>query len=248
MKFSRRYPANIWNCAAIFKRNDILTFERTGNGEPVCWVAVQNFILLILFPLTIIDIMLKQVPNHVHIYLESNPNPNSLKFVVNDVLVPEGLSFDFPDAGSTGISPLAGELFGYDFVDRVFFASNFITVTKKEDVEWLEVQNILKEHIKTYLEEGKFVIALDQPEEAVQEEETESVKKIKAILDEYIRPAVEQDGGAITYHSFQDGIVKVKLQGSCSGCPSSTITLKAGIENLFVRMMPDEVKGVEAIA
>ncbi|MFN7489943.1 MAG: NifU family protein, partial [Chryseotalea sp.] len=79
-------------------------------------------------------------------------------------------------------------------------------------------------------------------------EETESIKKIKTILDEYIRPAVEQDGGAITFHSFKDGIVKVKLQGSCSGCPSSTVTLKAGIENLFTRMMPDEVKSVEALA
>ena len=79
------------------------------------------------------------------------------------------------------------------------------------------------------------------------EEETETVKKIKTILEEYIRPAVEQDGGAITYHSFQDGIVKVKLQGSCSGCPSSMVTLKAGIENLFTRMMPGEIQAVEAL-
>ena len=192
--------------------------------------------------------MIQPVPKHVHIYLESNPNPNSLKFVVNEMLVPEGLSFDFPDVASTGISPLAKELFSFDFVDRVFFASNFITITKKEGFEWLEIQSTLKEFIRTYLQEGRFVIELDGPEPAVEEEETESIKKIKAILDEYIRPAVEQDGGAITYHSFQDGIVRVKLQGSCSGCPSSMITLKAGIENLFVRMMPDEVKAVEAIA
>ncbi len=191
--------------------------------------------------------MLKQIPKNVHIYLESNPNPNSLKFVVNDILVPEGLSFDFPDKESSGISPLASELFEYDFVDRVFYASNFVTVTKKADVEWIEIQNTIKEHIRKYLEAGRFIIEQESPE-APAEEETESIKKIKAILDEYIRPAVEQDGGAITYHSFQDGIVRVKLQGSCSGCPSSTITLKAGIENLFVRMMPDEVRGVEAIA
>lgn len=191
---------------------------------------------------------MQPVPKHIHIYLESNPNPNSLKFVVNEMLVPEGLSFDFPDRESTTISPLAKELFGFDYVDRVFFASNFITVTKKEEVEWLEIQTELKEYIRAYLQEGKFVIELDGPEPVIEEEETESIKKIKAILDEYIRPAVEQDGGAITYHSFQDGIVRVKLQGSCSGCPSSMITLKAGIENLFVRMMPDEVKAVEAIA
>jgi NFU1 iron-sulfur cluster scaffold homolog, mitochondrial len=191
--------------------------------------------------------MLQAVPKNVHIYLESNPNPNSLKFVINEMLVPEGLSFDFPDAESTGISPLAKELFSYEFVDRVFFASNFITVSKKGDVEWLEIQNTLKTHIKQYLESGKFVIEISETEAAPAEEETETIKKIKTILEEYIRPAVEQDGGAITYHSFRDGVVKVKLQGSCSGCPSSTVTLKAGIENLFTRMMPGEVKSVEAL-
>lgn len=191
--------------------------------------------------------MLQAAPKNVHIYLESNPNPNSLKFVVNEMLVPEAMSFDFPDAESTGISPLAKELFSFPFVDRVFFASNFITVTKKEDVEWLEIQSTLKEYIKKYLEAGKFIIEVNEEAPASSEEETETIKKIKTILDEYIRPAVEQDGGAITYHSFNDGIVKVRLQGSCSGCPSSMVTLKAGIENLFTRMMPGEVKAVEAL-
>jgi NFU1 iron-sulfur cluster scaffold homolog, mitochondrial len=191
--------------------------------------------------------MLQAAPKNVHIYLESNPNPNSLKFVVNEMLVPEAMSFDFPDAASTGISPLATELFSFPFVDRVFFASNFITVTKKEDVEWLEIQSTLKEFIKKYLEAGKFIIEVNEEQSASAEEETETIKKIKTILDEYIRPAVEQDGGAITYHSFTDGIVKVRLQGSCSGCPSSMVTLKAGIENLFTRMMPGEVKAVEAL-
>ncbi|MFD1000226.1 NifU family protein [Ohtaekwangia kribbensis] len=191
--------------------------------------------------------MLQAAPKNVHIYLESNPNPNSLKFVVNEMLVPEAMSFDFPDAESTGISPLAKELFSFPFVDRVFFASNFITVTKKEDVEWLEIQSTLKEYIKKYLEAGKFIIEVNEEQSASAEEETETIKKIKTILDEYIRPAVEQDGGAITYHSFNDGVVKVRLQGSCSGCPSSMVTLKAGIENLFTRMMPGEVKAVEAL-
>lgn len=192
--------------------------------------------------------MLQASPKNVHIYLESNPNPNSLKFVVNEMLVPETMSFDFPDLESAAISPLAKELFQFSFVDRVFFASNFVTVTKKEDVEWLEIQGTLKDFIKQYLEAGKFIIELNENEAASAEEETEAIKKIKTILEEYIRPAVEQDGGAITYHSFIDGVVKVKLQGSCSGCPSSMITLKAGIENLFTRMMPGEVKSVEALA
>ena len=192
--------------------------------------------------------MLQAVPKNIQVYLESNPNPNSLKFVINDMLVPEGLSFDFPDVESTSISPLAKELFSFPFVDRVFFAGNFVTVTKKEQIEWLEIQSKLKDYIKKYLEEGKPIIEIKDGDEALpMEEETDTIKKIKTILEEYIRPAVEQDGGAITYHSFQDGIVRVKLQGSCSGCPSSTVTLKAGIENLFTRMMPGEVKSVEAL-
>jgi NFU1 iron-sulfur cluster scaffold homolog, mitochondrial len=191
--------------------------------------------------------MLQTAPKNIHIYLESNPNPNSLKFVVNEMLIPEGMSFDFPDIGSTANAPLAKELFAYPFVDRVFYMSNFITVTKKESIEWLEVQGVLKDHIKKFLESGKFIIEVDEKEAEPAQEETEAVKKIRTILEEYIRPAVEQDGGAITFHSFRDGIVKVRLQGSCSGCPSSMVTLKAGIENLFKRMMPDEVHAVEAL-
>jgi Fe-S cluster biogenesis protein NfuA len=191
--------------------------------------------------------MLQTAPKNIHIYLESNPNPNSLKFVVNEPLIPEGLSFDFPDVESTTNAPLARELFSYPFVDRVFYMSNFITVTKKDAIEWLEIQNILKDHIKKFLESGRFIIEADENENEPVQEETETVKKIRTILEEYIRPAVEQDGGAITFHSFRDGIVKVKLQGSCSGCPSSMVTLKAGIENLFKRMMPDEVQAVEAL-
>ena len=191
--------------------------------------------------------MLKPSPKNIHIYLESNPNPNSLKFVVNEILVPEGLSFDFPEATSAADAPLALELFQYPFVERVFYMSNFITVTKKEDIDWMEIQETLKRHIQNFLESGKLILDIKAPSGTPVEEETETVKKIKNILDEYIRPAVEQDGGAITYHSYHDKKVTVTLQGSCSGCPSSTITLKAGIENLFKRMMPEEVEAVDAL-
>lgn len=188
-------------------------------------------------------------PKYVHIYLESNPNPNSLKFVVNEMLVPENISFDFPDKESAEGAPLAQELFEYPFVDRVFYMSNFVTVTKKEGYEWIEIQHTLRDHIKAFLESGRYIIEIFEPENNTPaEEDTETVKKIKGILEEYIRPAVEQDGGAITYHSFNDGVVRVRLQGSCSGCPSSMVTLKAGIENLFKRLMPDEVQSVEALA
>lgn len=190
--------------------------------------------------------MLKAVPKAIHIYLESNPNPNSLKFVVNEMLIPDGMNFDFPNQASAESAPLAQELFMYPFVDRVFYMSNFITVTKKEDVDWIEVQETIKKHIQSFLESGKLLLD-GRDSEGEQQEETETVKKIKTILDEYIRPAVEQDGGAITFHSIEGKKVKVKLQGSCSGCPSSTITLKAGIENLFKKMMPEEVEEVEAL-
>lgn len=186
-----------------------------------------------------------QAEKVVNLYLEANPNPNSLKFVANFMIVPEGQSHDFPDKASAENAPLAAELHDYDFVDRVFYMNNFVTVTKTEDVEWVEIRGKLKEHIQNYLESGKEVLTKQLPDELFNENDSETVKKIKGILDEYIKPAVEQDGGAIAFHSYQDGVVKVLLQGSCSGCPSSTVTLKAGIENLLKRMLP-EIQAVEA--
>jgi Fe-S cluster biogenesis protein NfuA len=181
----------------------------------------------------------------VHLYLESNPNPNSLKFVANFMLIPEGESFDFPDVEAAADSPLALALFEKTGVSRVFFMSNFVTITKQDGYEWAEIQDELKAFIISYLEADKPIFNEEQEIEEEQIQETEEVQKIKGILDEYIRPAVEQDGGAIVFDSFEEGIVKVQLQGSCSGCPSSTITLKAGIENLLKSMMP-EVQAVEA--
>jgi NFU1 iron-sulfur cluster scaffold homolog, mitochondrial len=191
--------------------------------------------------------MLQTQKRPVHIYMEANPNPNSLKFVVNFMLTDEGVSFDYPDQSSTESSPLAYELFNFAAVERVFITSNFVTVTKKEETEWMEIQDIVRNHIKNYLEAGKSAVvrAAFEKDPLFDENDSEVVKKIKGILDEYIRPAVEQDGGAIVFHSFNDGIVKVLLQGSCSGCPSSTVTLKAGIQNLLTRMLP-EVKEVQA--
>ncbi|MGB3467012.1 MAG: NifU family protein [Cyclobacteriaceae bacterium] len=182
----------------------------------------------------------------VTIYLEANPNPNSMKFVVNFMLLPEGSSQDFPDKESTENAPLARELFNFPYVKRVFYMSNFITVTKDETAEWIEIQDELKKFIASFLEEGKQILNEAEFSNEITEEDSEIEAKIKGILDEYIRPAVEQDGGAISFHSYDEGKVKVLLQGSCSGCPSSTITLKAGIENLLKRMMPNEVTEVEA--
>lgn len=181
---------------------------------------------------------------NVNIYLEANPNPNSLKFVANFLLVPEGETFDFPGIAESGDSPLARALFEFDYVERVFIMNNFVTVTKREDIDWMEIRSELKEFIKNYLEEGRDVIEPGNVREEAGED-PELVSRIKGVLDEYVKPAVEQDGGAIVFESFDKGVVNVMLQGSCSGCPSSTITLKAGIENILTTMIP-EVTKVEA--
>ncbi|WP_296620137.1 NifU family protein [Marivirga sp.] len=195
--------------------------------------------------------MSEQTQQPVTIYMEANPNPNSLKFATNQMLVPEGDSFDFPSIEDTKQAPLAEILFKKEYVDRVFYMSNFITVTKKPEYEWVEIQNEVKGIIKEFLESGQRVVELrtqDFFEQPNTSENAELEEQIKNILDEYIKPAVEQDGGAISFHSYEKDSQKVKLllQGACSGCPSSTITLKAGIENLLKRMLPNDVKEVEA--
>jgi Fe-S cluster biogenesis protein NfuA len=181
-----------------------------------------------------------------HIYFEQSPNPNSLKFVLNYLIVPEGVSHDFPDIKTAGNAPLAEALFGFSYVRRVFFMNNFITITKDDSVEWIEIRDRLKTFILEYLDMNKPAILEDEmPNHKQDNKESELDLKIRMLLEEYVRPAVEQDGGAIEYHSFKDGTVKLLLQGSCSGCPSSMLTLKAGIENLLKTMIP-EVKAVEA--
>lgn len=189
--------------------------------------------------------MLKQAP--VSIYLEANPNPNSLKFVLNRMLLPDGISYDFASKNEAEKSPLAKQLLERTDITRVFYMSNFVTVTKTEEADWYEIRDEIKKFIAEYFDNGKPLLLEEIQDNTIDENDSETVKKIKGILDEYIRPAVEQDGGAISFHSFEEGTVKVTLQGSCSGCPSSTITLKAGIENLMKRMLPDEVQTVEAI-
>ncbi len=184
----------------------------------------------------------------VNIYTESNPNPNSLKFVVNFMLMPEGISRDYRSIDETNTAPLAAELFQFPFVKGVFYMSNFITVTKDEATDWYDVKGDIEKVIKDFLTAEKAILTEKEPtveSNQATDSDTDLEVKIKGILDEYIRPAVEMDGGAISFHSFDEGKVKVLLQGSCSGCPSSTITLKAGIENLLKRMVP-EVLEVEA--
>ncbi len=175
----------------------------------------------------------------INVYTEHTPNPATMKFMVNKLLI--NGSEDFATKESAEHSKFAKELFKFNFVTGVFFASNFVTITKSEDVEWPDIEPILKEFVKGAVE-SEYKIK-EETSEPVSFEGTEIEIKIQQILNDYVRPAVEQDGGAISYKSFTDGIVTVELRGSCSGCPSSTITLKSGIQNLLQRMVP-EVKEV----
>jgi Fe-S cluster biogenesis protein NfuA len=174
---------------------------------------------------------------NINVYTESTPNPATMKFIVNKLLI--NGSVDFATKESAEKSPFAKELFKFSFVNGVFFASNFVTVTKFENDSWDDLLPILKEFVKGAVEAE---LKVQQVEDEVSEgdfEGSETEVKIQQILHDYVRPAVEQDGGAITYKSYDEGVVTVELRGSCSGCPSSTVTLKAGIENLLKRMVPE---------
>ncbi len=195
--------------------------------------------------------MLKTGNTIVSIYTEMTPNPETMKFVANKLLYP-GKSIDFPEESAATPSPLAKELFAFPFIRAVFIASNFVTLTKTPDTNWDDVIPTIREFLKTYLEDGKVVINEDQivvkkDTNTVSADDTDVVKRIKELLENYVKPAVEMDGGAISYKGFDAGTVTLMLQGSCSGCPSSMITLKAGIEGMMKRMIP-EVKEVVAEA
>ena len=195
--------------------------------------------------------MLKTGNTIVSIYTEMTPNPETMKFVANKLLYP-GKSIDFPDEASAGPSPLAKELFAFPFIRAVFIASNFVTLSKTPDTQWDEVIPAVREFLKQYLEEGKVVVNEDQvlpkaDTNVVNADDTDVVKRIKELLENYVKPAVEMDGGAISFKGYDNGTVKLMMQGSCSGCPSSMITLKAGIEGMMKRMIP-EVKEVVAEA
>lgn len=186
----------------------------------------------------------------IMVYTEATPNPETLKFVTNKVLLPHE-SVDFPDEQAAQRSPMAAELFTFPFVKGVFIANNFVTITKSPDTDWHEVMPSLRDFIREYSASNKTIVDetyLKELQEMRQADhaDTDDETKIKQLLDKYVRPAVEMDGGAIIFDSYEDGIVKLQMQGSCSGCPSSMVTLKAGIEGLLKRMMP-EIQGVEAI-
>jgi Fe-S cluster biogenesis protein NfuA len=184
-----------------------------------------------------------------------------MKFVASMVLLHNGERVEYNSAEESNSSPLAQRLFSFPFVTGVFISSNFVTVTKNDLVEWQEVFGELREYIANYLitghpifEEGfegessPITSSSDNnaSEYLAKEPKTEIEKRIVELLEEYVRPAVESDGGAIEFNKYEEGKLTVVLKGSCSGCPSSTMTLKNGIQGLFNQMMP-EVKEVVAL-
>ncbi len=193
----------------------------------------------------------------VMLYTEQTPNPESLKFVTNRMLYPNNTA-DFREEGmAKEWSPLATALFEFPFVKGVYIANNFVTITKEFNYSWEDTMLNLKEFIKNYIQDGKEIlkegfgeVKKEMEAKAIEEngdENPELSKKIRELIDTYVKPAVEMDGGNIEFKSFKEGKVHVVMQGSCSGCPSSSVTLKAGIEGMLKRMVP-EVQEVVAEA
>eukprot|EP00249_Psilotum_nudum_P001247 c13619_g1_i1 orf=388-1194(-) len=188
---------------------------------------------------------------NMFIQTQSTPNPMSLMFYPGKPVMDVG-SADFPNARTAMTSPLAKALFQIDGINRVFFGSDFVTVTKAEETSWDFLKPEIFAAIMDFFASGRPLFDRSQAEApsdtAIQEDDNEIVAMVKELLETRIRPAVQDDGGDIEYHGFdaETGIVKLKMQGSCSGCPSSSVTLKSGIENMLRHYIP-EVLGVEEV-
>ena len=192
------------------------------------------------------------------IYAESTPNPEVMKFVSNRMLADKSLEFLNPSEAKK--IPMIQKIFSLPFVESIFLSSNFISIKKTSNLEWgeiiLELRNFItkvlnEDDIQNYTENIEIEKKTSNKEELISEKKnvtyTEIEQDIIGLLNEYIRPAVEGDGGAIEFDSFSDGIVKVILKGACSGCPSSTATLKHGIESLLKQKLGEDIKEVVAI-
>jgi len=190
----------------------------------------------------------------VTVYAEMTPNPSTMKFVANKYLLISGDSVEFSSsADAKGYSPMAEQLLQFPFVKNVFIAANFVTITKTDNVPWDFITMELREFVKDWIAEGKDVL-IQMPAPKPATEVSGEIKEyapseyddaIRGLLNEYVRPAVENDGGAIEFLGYNEGTVTVAMRGSCAGCPSSTATLKGGIENLLKSHLP-EVKEVVA--
>ena len=201
------------------------------------------------------------IKSPIVVYAESTPNPAAMKFVANTVLLENSTPLEFMDPTAAKASPLAAELFKFPFIRSVFIAGNYITVFKDEKLDWDDITLELREFLREYLSSGKQVItsgaatalphvegefsspekqehgSLNEVDHSVPQNELE--QKIIATLEQYVRPAVEQDGGMIVFRSYKEGVVSLLMRGACSGCPSSTVTLKAGIQAILKKFVPE---------
>ena len=196
----------------------------------------------------------------ITVYAESTPNPKVMKFVANRAII-KGDSVEFMNIDEAKNAPLAIKLFHFPFVKEVFIARNFVSLTKFDMMEWDDIVMEIREFIREYLADGSAVVeetqeqasngeaqeVIKNTEQVKQEDLGEIEMRIVEILEEYVTPAVESDGGNIRFISYEKGKVSVLLQGACSGCPSSTVTLKQGIENILKKMLPTLVNEVVAI-
>ena len=189
----------------------------------------------------------------ITIYAESTPNPSAMKFVANIKLTEQSISFESIDEAID--APLVKALFNFSFVREVFLDENYISISKHDGTEWEEIVMDLRSFIKSYLENEKIILGSSflKGEKKITSVSSDSLNKteqeIIKVLDEYVKPAVASDGGNIIFDSYnkKEKLVKVLLQGACSGCPSSTFTLKNGIENILKEMLPGKVNLVEAV-
>jgi len=183
------------------------------------------------------------------IQTEETPNPASLKFIPDGIVVMENDTTNFKTKEQALKSPLAEDLFKIDGVVSVFFGSDFITVTKSDEIEWKKIKTEILATIMDFFVAGKSVLrdAASPSESTIDDNDSDVVKQIKELIEIKVRPAVAMDGGDIIFRGFEDGVVMLELKGSCSGCPSSTITLKNGIENMLKHYIP-EVVSVEQVS
>lgn len=172
------------------------------------------------------------------IQTELTPNPATVKFIPDQPVLTAG-GKHFSNAEDASISPLATRLFGFDYVNAVFLGLDFISVTLDDDGEWHEIKPMILGAIMDHYTSGLPVIEASEDSSATAEEDSDIVRQIKAILDEKVRPSVAQDGGDIVFESYADGVVSLHLQGACAGCPSASMTLKNGVENLLKYYIPE---------
>lgn len=190
----------------------------------------------------------------ITIYAESTPNPSTMKFVANKKLVNQSISFKHIDEAID--APLVKKLFNFPFVKEIFLDENYISISKYDETVWDDIVMELRDFIKSYLEQEKAILGISFSGNNIENNPknfsknlNETEQEIVNILEEYVKPAVASDGGNIIFDSYEDKekLVKVLLQGACSGCPSSTLTLKNGIENILKEMLPGKVNLVEAV-